>query len=317
MMIDLHTHSTFSDGEDTPTELIEQAHKIGLTAIALTDHDVVSGCPELQRAAKKYPDLLAINGCEFGVDHPATMEIIALNIKNLAPYIERQNILVKSREDACRERIEKLHKLGYHITWEDVAFDKNNQPRKMLAKPHIVKFLVKSGQINDKEFAYKQLLAEGGPAYVEAKSPSPEDTIDFIRQTGAVSILAHPCLIKLKGQDLFNEIARLQKCGLQGIEVEHSHMSADEIKEYHKIADTLGLLKSGGSDFHGKGEHYGSELGIGRGQVHLPDEYLEKIMTASTAKNTMREILEKSKISAKVAEVKKARVVSAKRQNDG
>lgn len=314
MMIDLHTHSTFSDGTNTPAELIEQAYKIGLTAIALTDHDVVSGCSELQMAAKKYPNLLAINGCEFSVDHPATVEVIALNIKNLAPYLERQKVLIKNREDACRGRLEKLNKLGYHITWDDVALDDNRQPRKTIAKPHIVNFLVKSGQIDDKEFAYKQLLAEGCPAYVEAKSPTPEDTIDFIRQTGAVSILAHPCLIKLKGQDLFNEIVRLQKCGLQGIEVEHSHMSADEIMEYHKIADTLGLLKSGGSDFHGKDEHYGVELGIGRGQVHLPHEYIEKIMMASDSSQMLKKTLGKWRGKAQVAEVKKAKAVSAKRQ---
>ena len=239
---------------------------------------------EFQQAAQKYPSLLAINGCEFGVNHPAVMEIIALNIKNLDPYLERQKISIYHREEACRQRIEKLNKLGYHITWEDVAFDENKQPRKTITKPCIVDFLMASKQIDDKEFAYKQLLGKGCPAYVEAKAPTPEATIDFIRQTGAVSILAHPCLIRLKGQDLFNEIIQLQKCGLQGIEVEHSHMTAEEIKEYNEIADTLGLLKSGGSDFHGKDVHHGVELGIGRGQVHLPHEYIEKIIEASQTK---------------------------------
>ena len=140
-MIDLHTHSTFSDGIDTPTALIQQAHKIGLTAIALTDHDTVSGCPEFQQAARQYPDLLAVNGCEFGVNHPAVMEIIAMNITNLAPYLERQKMLIESRENSCRERLEKLNNLGYHITFEDVAFDENGNKRKLIAKPHIVDFL--------------------------------------------------------------------------------------------------------------------------------------------------------------------------------
>ncbi len=282
-MIDLHTHSTFSDGKNTPKELIEKAHEIGLTAIALTDHDVVSGCPEFQEASKKYSNLMAINGCEFGVNHPADMEIIAMNITQLDPYFERQKELIKNREDVCLQRLEKLNHLGYHITWEDVAFDENKNPRKTIAKPHIVNFLMASHQIDDKEFAYKELLGKGGRAYVEAKNPDTEETIDFIRQTGAVAILAHPCLIKLKGQDLFNEVARLKKCGLQGIETEHSHMSNEEISEYRQMADALGLLKSGGSDFHGENAHEGVQLGIGRGQVHLPHEYIEKIISVSNS----------------------------------
>ena len=280
-MIDLHTHSIFSDGSNTPEELIENAHNIGLTAIALTDHDSVNGCVHLQSAAKKYPDLLAVNGCEFNVKHPANMEIIALNIKNLEPYYERQTTLLKYRNDACLARIEKLQKLGYHIKWKDVAFDENGNERKTLAKPHIVNFLFQTKQIKDKDAAYTELLGKGGVAYVETEAPTVEDTIDFIRQTGAVSVLAHPCLIKLNEHDLYNEIIRLKKCGLQGMEVQHSDMSADELKKYQTWADELHLLKSGGSDYHGYNAHYGIKLGIGRGQLNIPHEYIKKIIEAS------------------------------------
>jgi len=280
-MIDLHTHSTFSDGSNTPEELIENAHDIGLTAIALTDHDSVNGCTHLQSAAKKYPDLLAVNGCEFNVKHPANMEIIALNIKNLEPYYERQSILSKYRNDACLARIEKLQKLGYRIKWEDVAYDENGNQRKTLAKPHIVNFLFKTGQINNKDTAYTELLGKDGTAYVEIEAPTVEETIDFIRQTGAVSVLAHPCLIKLNENDLYNEIIRLKKCGLQGMEVQHSDMSTEELKKYQNWADELNLLKSGGSDYHGYNAHYGIKLGIGRGQLNIPHEYIEKIIEAS------------------------------------
>lgn len=281
-MIDLHTHSTFSDGANTPEELVEQAHQIGLTAMALTDHDTINGCPSFQQAAKKYADLLAINGCELNVNHPADMEIIALNIRNLEPFYERQKILIKNREDVCRIRLEKLNKLGYKISWEDVAFDENNQPRPTLAKPHIVNYLFATGQIESKEKAYKELLGEGCPAFVDSQAPDVKETIDFIRQSGAVAILAHPCLIKLKGDDLFNEIKWLKSIGLQGMEVEHSDMTAEDMKGFKQMAETLGLLKSGGSDFHGVNAHYGVELGVGRGQLNIPHEYIEKIMVASS-----------------------------------
>ncbi len=280
-MIDLHTHSTFSDGSYTPEELVEYAHNIELKAIALTDHDSVNGCKSLQESAAKYPDLLAVNGCEFNVNHPATVEIIAMNITNLEPYYELQKDLIHNREETCHARIEKLQKLGYNISWEDVAFDENKKPRSTLAKPHIVNFLAKTGQIPDKETAYLKLLGKNCPAYVEQKSLSVEKILDFIHQTGAVSILAHPCLIKLSANDLFNEVKRFKKFGLQGIEVEHSDMTDDDIKKYHQMAEDLDLLKSGGSDFHGQNSHLGVELGKGRGQVNLPYEYIEKIIEAS------------------------------------
>lgn len=280
-MIDLHSHSTFSDGEKTPRELVAMAHNIGLSALALTDHDTVSGCQELQQAAQKYPDLLAINGVEFKVDHPADIEIIALNVSNLNPYLTREKMLLKNREETSYQRVEKLSQLGYHIAWENVAYDEFGNKRKAIAKPHIVNYLLASGQIDDKEFAYRQLLDEGCPAYVKAKAPTAEETIDFIRSTGAVSILAHPCLIHLKGQDLFNEITRLKKCGLQGMEVEHSDMSIDEVREYNQIADTLGMLKSGGSDYHGQNAHPSVELGFGKGDLNIPDEYIDKIIAAA------------------------------------
>ena len=280
-MIDLHTHSYFSDGADSPEELLKKANDIGLTGLALTDHDSVEGCPSFQKEALKYPNIKAINGCEFSVDHPATIEILALNIQDLSPYYERQRILKSYRIEACKERIKKLSKLGFSITFDEVAYDEQGNLRPLLAKPHIVNFLYNTKQIPDKETGYKKLLNKGCPAYVKQKSPSPEEIINFIRETGAVSILAHPCLIRLKGQDLYLEVKRLKDKGLQGIEVQHSDMSLEEMKLYNKMADDLGLLKSGGSDYHGENAHPGVRLGIGKGQVKLPHEYLKKIISAS------------------------------------
>lgn len=280
-MIDLHTHSCFSDGSDTPAELLKKAHDIGLTGLALTDHDSVEGCPSFQKEALKYPNIKAINGCEFSVDHPATIEILALNIQDLSPYYERQRLLKSYRIESCEQRIEKLSKLGFSITFNEVAYDEQGNLRPLLAKPHIVNFLYNTKQIPDKETGYKKLLNKGCPAYVKQKSPSPEEIINFIRETGAVSILAHPCLIRLKGQDLYLEVKRLKDKGLQGIEVQHSDMTLEEMKLYNEMADELGLLKSGGSDYHGENAHPGVRLGVGKGQVKLPHEYLKKIISAS------------------------------------
>ena len=156
-MIDLHTHSCFSDGSDTPAELLKKANEIGLKGLALTDHDSVEGCPSFQEEALKYPNITPINGCEFSVDHPATIEILALNITDLAPYKTQQEILKTHRIQACIERIEKLTALGYSIKFEDVAYDEQGILRPLLAKPHIVNFLYQTKQIPDKETGYKKL----------------------------------------------------------------------------------------------------------------------------------------------------------------
>ncbi|MBE6449865.1 MAG: PHP domain-containing protein [Alphaproteobacteria bacterium] len=278
-MIDLHTHSTFSDGTDTPSQLVQRAVCLEIEAIALTDHDVVNGCIEFQNAAKKYPDLTAINGCELGVNHPANVEIIALCISDLSPYLERQKHLLELRKLANIQRVELLKKAGFNISWNDVAFDEKGEERSVIAKPHIAQFLLKTAQVKDTEFVYKNLLAKGCPAYVKKQEPTVEETLDFIKQTGAVSILAHPCLIRLTGNDLFNEIKYFKQKGLDGIEVYHSDCSDVQMTEYNQIADALGLLKSGGSDYHGQNAHPGVELGIGRKNLNIPKHFLDAILS--------------------------------------
>lgn len=280
-MIDLHTHSYFSDGSDSPEQLVQKAHNMGLYALALTDHDVVDGCPELLAAGKKFNDARVIMGSELGVDHPAGMEIIALNIKDLAPYQERQRQLIEIRNNANRERIAKLNECGFAISWQDVAFDENGAPRKLVGKPHIAEAMFKKGYVTSKDEVYSKYLAKGCPAYAKKHDPDTRQTIDFIRQTGAVAILAHPCLIRLKGLDLFNEVKRLQSWGLQGIEVMHSDMTPDQMREYNEMADTLGLLKSGGSDYHGAKAHPDVELGTGRGNLNIPNAFIDRILKAS------------------------------------
>ena len=278
-MIDLHTHSIFSDGTDTPTQLVQRAVRLEIEAIALTDHDVVDGCSELQEAAQKYPHLTAINGTELGVDHPANVEIIALCISDLTPYLERQKRLLELRRHANIQRVELLKKAGFKISWNDVSFDENGEERSVIAKPHIAQFLFKTAQVKDCEFVYKNLLAKGCPAYVKKQEPTLEETLDFISQTGAVSILAHPCLMRLTGNDLFNEIKYFKQKGLDGMEVYHSDCTEEQMKEYNQMADDLGLLKSGGSDYHGQNAHPGVELGVGRKNLNIPKRFLERILS--------------------------------------
>lgn len=272
-MIDLHTHSTFSDGTKTPTELIEMAHTIGLKAIALTDHDVIDGIEEFQKAAQKYPDLMAINGTELAVHHTVNIEILALGIGDLTPYRHRQNELKDIRSQANEKRLKALQALGLDISWQDVAIDENGKPRALIGKPHFAQALFQKGYIRHPDEAYSKYLNKGCPAYVQRQNPTLKETIDFIRQTDAFAVLAHPILTGLNNTDLFELLKNLKSMGLQGVEVFHSDQSEEQSKTYFKMTQELNLIATGGSDYHGD-IHPDVKLGTGKGTLYISDALL-------------------------------------------
>lgn len=279
-MIDLHTHSTHSDGFLTPTELIKQASKIGLEAIALTDHDAVSGLNELHLAAKR-KKIEVVNGSELSVYYPDTdMEIIALDIPedSLYAFALYQQEEVVRREQLARRRVELLQKAGYNITYEDVAFDAKGNPRTQIRRPHFTDVLLKKGYIKTVDEAYKNIFAKGGVCYVKNNPWFVSETIKFIRDNGAKAILAHPIHTKRTGQAMYDLITELKSYGLSGVEVFHSSHPQKERLEYLEIIKELKLITAGGSDFHGGTAHPENELGFGRHHnLNIPYMVLEQI----------------------------------------
>ena len=169
-MIDLHTHSTASDGFLSPSELLHAAEKIGLEALALTDHDAVSGLDELHAAAAKNRKVEIVNGAELSVFYPgAEMEILALDIpeKSLPAFREYQQNELARRDQMAHRRIELLQNFGVDITYEEVALDKDGNPRTQIRRPHFTDVLLKKGYIQNTEEAYKVVFARGGIAFVE------------------------------------------------------------------------------------------------------------------------------------------------------
>ena len=280
-MIDLHTHSTASDGAFSPTELIQKAHQIGLTAIALTDHDVVSGIPEFQQAARQYPHLTPISGSELGAHHPEDeIEIIAMDIpdKALPAFMERQKKLLQIRQQANLERLVKLNALGFDLTLDELSVDQNGQKRTQIGKPHIATALWKKGYVSDTQEAFQKYLNRGGPAYVKKKDPDFIETISFIRDNGAVPVLAHPVFVHPKNLSLADLIHDLKKNGLMGMEIFHSMHTIENRREYLALARQFGLMVSGGSDFHG-GPDRTAQLGIVRHNLAIPDFILDPILS--------------------------------------
>jgi predicted metal-dependent phosphoesterase TrpH len=282
-MIDLHMHSTASDGTCSPTELVEKIAKQGIKAASLTDHDVVDGCEEFTSAASKF-GIIAINGSELSADYPRVpMEILALDIpnKSLPAFKERQKIMIEERFRIARERLFLLDKLGIHLEWEDVAYYENGQPRNQLGKPHIVGAMLKKGYIKTWDEGFDKYLNRGCPAHVIKKEPLFKDVISFVLDNGAVPILAHPIHTKRSGNDLFNLLEDLKSNGLKGVEVFHSDHDAALKRDYMQMIEALNLLSSGGSDFHG-GAHPEVNIGVGKGDLHVPDVILDGIVERIT-----------------------------------
>lgn len=275
LMIDLHCHSTASDGTDSPSRIIEKAHEIGLTAIALTDHDVVDGLAEFQAAAAKYPGLWAVNGTELAVDCPgASVEILALDIKDVNPFRERQKKLIAFRNQALVERIDKLNGLGIEITAEDVYLKPDGSCRSVVGRPHIAAVLLEKGYVATIQEAFDRYLKRGAAAYVPKRNPPLRETIEFIRSHNAVASLAHPIHTRLDDESLFNLLKKMKDYGLQAMECYHSDQPPADTRKYLQMAGRLGLFATGGSDYHGA-VHPDIELGRGKGRLNMPDSLLQ------------------------------------------
>lgn len=286
-MIDLHTHSTFSDGCLSPTKLLHHALELKLEALALTDHDAVSGLPELQKAAKN-KNIEIINGAEMSVYYPKTdMEIIALDIPQEAieTFYQYQQAEINRRQELAHKRIDILQKAGINITFEDVCYDTNGNIRTQIRRPHFADVLLKKGYIKDTQEAYDKIFAKGGICYLEHKPWTAAKMIKFIRDNGAKAILAHPIHTKHTGQDLYNLVNKLKKAGLNGIEVFHSSHPKELRLEYLEIIKELKMISGGGSDFHGGTAHPENKLGTGRNNnLNIPYLLVEQLKQNTTPK---------------------------------
>ncbi len=278
-MIDLHMHSTASDGSFTPTQLMEKIVKAGLKAAALTDHDVIDGCAEFRQAAEK-AKIMALNGSELSADYPkVNIEILALDIpnKSMSVFIEHQKNMIAERFRVAHERLNALAKLGISLEWDEVAVDEQGKKRLQIGKPHVVAAMLKKGYIKTWDEGFENYLNRGCPAYVAKKEPSAKQIIELVRDNGAVPVLAHPIHTKRSGKELVELLKNLRSWGLMGAEVFHSDHSFELRNDYLQMVEALELLASGGSDFHG-GAHPGVEIGVGKGDLQIPDIILDAML---------------------------------------
>lgn len=286
-MIDLHVHSTASDGFNSPKELLKMALDIKLEAMALTDHDAIAGLEELKKAAKG-KKIQIVNGAELSAFYPnIEVEVLAIDIpeKSIKAFEQYQEDEFKRRKKVTERRLSLVQKMGYDISYQDVAYDENGNLRTQVRRPHFVDVLLKKGYIQSTDEAYKKIFVKSGGVYVKNKPRSIKQVISFIKENGAKAILAHPVHIKKEGKELYSLIKRLKKYGLDGIEVLHSSHPVEKRLEYIEIIRDLGMISSGGSDFHGGTAHPDNKLGFGRdNNLNIPYMVLDELLSYKEGK---------------------------------
>ena len=271
---DLHSHSTFSDGSMTPTQLIELAEKQGLSALALTDHNTAKGLPELVEAAEN-SSVEAVPGCEFSTEwEKHELHIVGLFFDRdkwaeIEDYVELLN-MAKKRSN--QKLIENLNRAGYEITYDEVA---KTTDANEFNRAHVARVLVDKGYAVDVNYAFKNILSEKVGYYVPPRRLGSLATIRFIKANGAVAILAHPFL-NLNYEELERFLPEAKEAGIDAIETLYSKFSDEQTKQAKELVARFGLKESGGSDFHGKAKP-DIQLGCGMGNLEIPYEIKENL----------------------------------------
>jgi predicted metal-dependent phosphoesterase TrpH len=276
--IDLHLHTTASDGVMTPSEIVNYAKNKGLLAIAITDHDTIEGLEEGLLEGERI-GLEVIPGIEISAEHsPGSMHLLGFFIDIHHPTLkERLGYLQKARAERNPRMAEKLNKLGIDITFDEVLKASGGG---QVGRPHFAQVLIEKGYVRSFQEAFDRFLKKGGSAYVEKMRFSAEESIHFINEANGVAVLAHPNTLQLNGySELENLILRLVRKGLRGIEAYYPEHSAQEVAQYKTLAERHGLLVTGGTDYHGI-EKNGLDIGVGRGEMKLPYSIVENLKAA-------------------------------------
>lgn len=280
--IDLHTHTTHSDGSDAPRDLVAKAASAGARAIAITDHDTVTALREGRTAAQQL-GIEFVDGIEISAEYsPGTMHLLGYCID--PSTIEPELLELKRARDNRNPQIAtRLQELGLDIEYDEVAAVAGGD---MVGRPHFARLMVEKGYAQSIQDAFNRFLAQGAPAYVEKRRLSPAQGIDLIHRAGGVAVLAHPYQLKLPSFDDVDRLtADLARLGLDGIEAVYSRHSKRERDAYSSIAREHGLLISGGSDYHGT---YKPDLSVvtGKGDLEVPYRLLEDIKERAASKTS-------------------------------
>ena len=255
--VDLHLHTTRSDGTLSPTELVRLCGERGLKVIAVTDHDSSEGISEAQAAAEEIEGLSLISGVELSCDVPGTeVHLLGYFVDHEEPEFQSTLLrLREGREDRSRKMVEKLNGMGVNISWERV---RQLSQGGAIGRPHIAQAMVEGGYVEYPRDAFTEYLGRNGTAYVERVRLTPVEAVETLASHGAPPVMAHPTyFMDGSGRDEVKKLRRtlleLKEAGLVGMEVYYGQYTPDQVQMLAKMAKDIRLIPCGGSDYHAAG----------------------------------------------------------------
>ncbi len=273
-LIDLHAHTTASDGSLSPTGLVEAAVAAGLAAVAVTDHDTSDGVPEALEAGASL-GIRVVSGIEIScVLEGGALHILGYETDPAEPrYAEAVERLKRAREERNPKIINNLREMGIPITMEQVE---ERAGGGVVGRPHMAKTLLDLGAVETMQEAFDSYLASDSPAYEHKFRFEPDVAFELIKGAGGIPVMAHPYQTRRDGEELRRLVADLKDQGLEGIEVLYSHHTGEQVTFYEELAREFDLVPTGGTDFHGRSKP-DLALGTGTGDLRVPWSILEGI----------------------------------------
>ena len=273
-MIDLHTHSTASDGTMSPSALVEYAKTKNITTLALTDHDCIDGIMEAQEKAREI-GITLVPGIEISVQWPTgEFHLLGLGLCSCSP--ELSSVIGYLKEERKRRNIrmaEKLQEKGIDISYEEVA---ENAGTTAIGRPHFAKILVEKGYVKKSQQAFDQYFAKGRPCYVERVGIALEDAVKAIKTSGGIPVQAHPLSMYVSWGKMDDTMIDIQMRGVEGLEAWHPGTRVIEAFKLEELAFKLGMVATAGSDFHGEKVRADRRIGGTTGGKKIEDKFWEE-----------------------------------------
>ena len=281
-MIDLHVHTTASDGQYSPTQIVEKAAEKNIKVLAITDHDTVAGLEEGQKAAEKN-GITFVPGVEINIQSVrGEFHLLGLGLINITKSLTTiLDNLITSREERNKQIIKKMQEGGVDITLEEIMED---FPGAVIGRPHLAAELVKKKIVKTKQLAFDKYLAKGRPWYCERTGANLDEAIVAIKESGGVPVIAHPMSLYLSWGKLPDAMTKYKEQGIVGIEAFHPGARVTECLRLEELGRKLGLIITAGSDFHGEKIRADRKLGHTCGGKKIEDlHYYEELLPALKA----------------------------------
>lgn len=270
-MIDLHTHSTASDGTCTPSQLISYAAEKNVSVIALTDHDNLDGILEAQSKAKEL-GIEFIPGIEISIEWPSgEFHLLGLGLKKAGKKLLETIEFLKSERDSRNKKIiQKLSEQNINISYEELI---EKAGTKTIGRPHFAKLLMEKGIIKKTQQAFDLFFAKGRPCYVSKTGENLKKAVEAIKESGGIPVQAHPMSMYVSWGKMEETMLEIKKAGVEGLEAHHPGIRLSEARRLEELAQVLGMFTTAGSDFHGEKVRADRKIGHSSGGYKIEDKF--------------------------------------------